>query len=148
MTASARAASSARSTCAGSVMSVSGRSAPTSVTPAGQHSRSAKPSMPLLPVSSTRISAGPVRAAFRDQPARAQQALERARVRPPALQDAVGHGARGDVGVVDVRDLELAAPAGLERLDDAEDLVVVQVDADDREIAGRVLRLLDDAHDA
>src|ERR671916_665117 len=49
-----------------------------------------------------------------------EQALERPGVRPPAFELVPSHLAAPDVGVVHVRDLQLAAPRGLERLDDVE----------------------------
>ena len=46
-----------------------------------------------------------------------------------------------------VGDLELAAPGGLDRPRGLEDRRAEHVDADERQVAGRVLRLLDQAHD-
>src|SRR5690606_33745482 len=79
------------------------------------------------------------------QRARAVETLERPGIRPPTVEHLVRQGAPFDVAVVDVCDLQLAARARLERLDDVEDPGVVHVDARDRVARGRVLRLLDDA---
>src|SRR5215212_8545656 len=90
----------------------------------------------------------PVGPGLGDEVGGAQERLERAGVRPPAFQLVPGHLAPLDVGVVHVRDFELAAPRRLERLDDAEDVAVVHVDADDRVVRLRLLRLLLDADHA
>src|SRR5215211_6862791 len=68
-------------------------------------------------------------------------------VAPEALEDVVLHAAPLDVPVVDVGDLQLAPARGLEGGDDVEDVLVVEVDAGDHVVAGRVVGLLEDADD-
>ena len=69
-------------------------------------------------------------------------------VAPEAVDDVVLHIAAIDVGVIDVRDLELAPPGRLERLDDVEDAGVVHVDADHGVLRRGVLGLLTDVQNA
>src|SRR5262249_58530546 len=66
-------------------------------------------------------------------------------VAPEAVDDVVLHLALADVVVVHVGDLELPAARGHERLDDVEDIGVVEIDAGDGELARRRLRLLENA---
>src|SRR4029453_18814704 len=68
-------------------------------------------------------------------------------VAPEPVQDVVLHQPALDVPVVDVGDLQLAPGGGLEGRDDVVDLLVVEVDAGDHEARGRVVGLLQDAHD-
>src|SRR5215218_5922277 len=68
-------------------------------------------------------------------------------VAPEPLEDVVLHAAPLDVPVVDVGDLQLAPARGLEGGDDVEDVLVVEVDAGDHVVAGRVVGLLEDADD-
>src|SRR5207253_3829615 len=68
-------------------------------------------------------------------------------VAPKTVENLVFHGALLDVPVVDVGDLELAAPRGFERGDDVPDLGVVQVDPGHRVLARWIGRLLDDSCD-
>src|SRR6267142_1115410 len=67
---------------------------------------------------------------------------------PEAVEDVVFHQAALDVPVIDVGDLELTAPGGLEVGQHAPHRLVIEVDARDRVIAGRVLGFLDDLLDA
>src|SRR5215207_7321642 len=60
-----------------------------------------------------------------------QERLEGSGVSPPAVELVPSHVAAAYVLVVHVRYLKLAAPRGLERLDDAEHVRVVHVDAYD-----------------
>src|SRR5579859_6234916 len=69
-------------------------------------------------------------------------------VAPEPAEDVVLHQALLDVPVVHVRDLQLATRGWLEVRYDVPHGAVIEVDAGDREIAGRILRLLDDALDA
>src|SRR5688572_15243613 len=70
------------------------------------------------------------------------------RVGPPPVQLVGGHLPPLDVGVVHVRDFQFVPRRRLERLDDVEDLAVVEIDPDDGPVALRVRRLLHDPHDA
>src|SRR5919108_4715436 len=66
-------------------------------------------------------------------------------VAPEAVEHVVLHHALGDEPVVDVGDLQLAAPGRHQVGDHLEDGLVVEVDAGDAEAARRVVGLLDDA---
>src|SRR5215218_2909169 len=68
-------------------------------------------------------------------------------VAPEPVQHVVLHLAALDVPVVDVGDLQLAAAGRPQRGDDLEDALVVEVDAGDHVVAGRVVGLLEDADD-
>src|SRR5215217_596338 len=68
-------------------------------------------------------------------------------VAPEPLEDVVLHAAALDVPVVDVGDLQLAPARRLQGGDDLEDVLVVEVDAGDHVVAGRVVGLLEDADD-
>src|SRR5437016_2790152 len=68
--------------------------------------------------------------------------IESAGVGPVAVEDAVTHAALLEIMIVHIGDLEFAAPAGLERLDEAEYVRRVGVDADDRQIALGLRRFL------
>ena len=77
-----------------------------------------------------------------------EQRILLAGVDPPAAQDLVAHAS----SVVDepldrVGDLELAARRRLDRAHRGVDLDIEEVDADDREVRRRVLRLLDELDD-
>src|SRR5690606_37510857 len=50
-----------------------------------------------------------------------------------------------DIGVIDVGDLQFAAGAWLERADDVEDAGIIEVDADDSQVARGIGGLLDDS---
>src|SRR5215218_414077 len=76
-----------------------------------------------------------------------EERLEGSGVSPPAVELVPGHVAAAYVLVVHVRYLKLAAPGGLERLDDAEHVGVVHVYAYDGVVGLRVCGLLVDADD-
>src|ERR671912_622616 len=83
-----------------------------------------------------------------DEPVALQERVLLAGVDPPALEDLVVDAA----AVVDqpldgVGDLELTAPRRGDRRDRLVDLLVEQVDADERQVGRRVGRLLDEAGD-
>src|SRR5688572_7775462 len=88
-----------------------------------------------------------VRSALSHVVARANEAFEGAGIGPPAVERGVRQIAAAEVFVVDVSDLQLATSRRLEGLGDGKDIVVVHIDANDREIAGRIRRLLDDLRD-
>src|SRR5436190_6106185 len=75
------------------------------------------------------------------------EALERARVAPEPLELGPPEQAVLEVEVVDVGDLQLAAPRRLEPRDVVEDATVVEVETADGEIAPRLLGLLLDPRD-
>src|ERR1700730_3276975 len=75
------------------------------------------------------------------------QRIEGSGVRPPAVEPVETERALAEVVIVHVGDLQLAAGAGTQGPDDVEYLGVVEVDADHRQIAGRLPPLLDDEGD-
>ena len=83
------------------------------------------------------------------EPVRLEHVGELAGVLPPAADRvALDPAAAVDQLLDRVGDLELAAPRGLDRPGGVEDRRGEHVDADERQVAGRVLRLLDQADDA
>ena len=83
-----------------------------------------------------------------DQPVRFEHVLELAGVLPPAVDDVRPDLEAAIDQVLDgVGDLELVAEAGLDALDRLEHRRREHVDADQREIALRLLRLLDQPDD-
>src|SRR5204863_3318105 len=90
---------------------------------------------------------GSVRAALGDERGGPVEALEGAGIGPPTLEDLVGQVAAPEIGVVDVGNLQLAAPRGLQGLADGEHVGVVEVDPGDRVAAGGLAGFLDDLDD-
>ncbi|MNG24828.1 hypothetical protein D3C84_1095940 [compost metagenome] len=66
------------------------------------------------------------------------------RIRPPAVQYVIGKEAEFNIGIVHVRNLELATTGRLQRFNDIEHLGVVHVNTRYSIIALRLLRLLFD----
>ena len=84
-----------------------------------------------------------------DQPVRVEHVLHLAGVLPPAAHDVrVDAQPRVDQVLDRVGDLELAAPRRLDRPRGVEDRRREHVDADERQVGLRLLRLLDQAGDA
>src|SRR5439155_24063156 len=89
-----------------------------------------------------------IRAVLGDELASAEQHRDRfAAVDPVAGYAFVAQLAHLEIAVVHVSDLELAASRGAQGADDIEHPLVVEVEARDREIAARLVRLLDDGAD-
>ena len=79
-----------------------------------------------------------------DQPVRLEHVLELAGVLPPAVDDVRADGEAAVDQILDrVGDFELVAEARLDAVDRLEHLGPEHVDADERQIADRLLRLLD-----
>ena len=74
-----------------------------------------------------------------------EEGLEGAGVGPPAVEVSEAHGALGDVGVVDVGDLEFAAVGALQLLDLVENRLVVHINAGDGEVGFGIMGLFLDA---
>ena len=83
-----------------------------------------------------------------DQPVRLEHVLELAGVLPPAVDDVRADGQAAIDQVLDgVGDLELVAEARLDPVDRLEHFGPEHVDADQRQVADRFLRLLDQPDD-
>src|SRR5262249_5712750 len=67
-------------------------------------------------------------------------------ISPESADHVVLHSVLGNVVVVHVGYLKLAATGWLEAGDDIKDRGVIEIDTGDRQRAGRVVRLLDDLH--
>ncbi len=95
------------------------------------------------------LAVDPLLDVLQDQAVGLEHVLEHAGVLPPALDDVgLDAKARFDQGIDRVRYLELTAGGGLDLVGGLEDRGAEHVDADQREVAGRVLGLLDQADDA
>src|SRR3974390_565389 len=88
-----------------------------------------------------------VRASLRDEIRGTKQGLEGPRVRPPAVQNTVRQRFLLQVHIVDVRNLELIAPARLGPADFLEDGGVVEIDSGDGVVGFRILGLFFDTDD-
>src|SRR6266550_81230 len=83
-----------------------------------------------------------------NQPVRLEHVLELARVFPPALHDVRADGQAAVDQVLDrVGDLELVPEARFDAIDRLKHVRAEHVDADEREVADRLLRFFDEAHD-
>src|SRR2546422_2510249 len=91
---------------------------------------------------------GPGLDALEDEVVRLEDVLWAARVLPPAVHEERLHRAAPLPEVVDrLRDLQLVPPRRLQTVDDGEDRGPQEVNPDERQVALRRLRLLDQAHD-